>query len=156
MWGLSHTSELKTGALAPTSANGDGGDCNGRSGCNLAVIRPHSERQTRVRTPLFSVGPFPGLVIPVTSELPLLWLSLRAPGVTGSSSSAFPAISLGFTILGEIFAYVTVFSPTTEVATFRLCGLCMLDVFLLAAFTRRGHDCSCLSSPCYGMHMCTD
>ena len=28
---------------------------------------------------------------------------------TTSSSSTFPAISLGFTILGEIFAYVTVF-----------------------------------------------
>ena len=34
-----------------------------------------------------------------------------------------PAISLGLTIWGEIFAYVTVFNPTTEVATFRLHGL---------------------------------
>ena len=32
------------------------------------------------------------------------------------------AISLGFTILGEIFAYVTVFNPTIEVVTCRLCG----------------------------------
>ena len=31
------------------------------------------------------------------------------------SSSAFPAISLGFTILGEIFAYVTIFNPAIEV-----------------------------------------
>ena len=31
-----------------------------------------------------------------------------------------PAISLGFTILGEIFAYVTVFNPTIKVVTFRL------------------------------------
>ena len=54
------------------------------------------------------------------------------------SSSAFPPTSLGFTILGEIFAYVTgcccclfvvvvvvVFTPTTEIVTFRRrgCGL---------------------------------
>ena len=37
-----------------------------------------------------------------------------------SSSFAFPAISLGFTIFGEIFMYVTVFYPTIEVVTFRL------------------------------------
>ena len=29
-----------------------------------------------------------------------------------------PAISLGFPIVGEIFAYVTVFYPTIEVVTF--------------------------------------
>ena len=45
----------------------------------------------------------------------------------GSSSSAFPAIYLGFTIFGEIFAYATVFlvffkNPTIQVVTFRLCG----------------------------------
>ena len=33
-----------------------------------------------------------------------------------------PAISLGFTIFGEIFAYVTVFNPTIEVVTFCLRG----------------------------------
>ena len=33
-----------------------------------------------------------------------------------------PAISLGFTIVGESFAYVTVFNPTIEVVTFRLRG----------------------------------
>ena len=41
-----------------------------------------------------------------------------------------PAISLGFTILGVIFAYMTVFSPTIEVVTFRLHGWCMLGVFV--------------------------
>ena len=38
-------------------------------------------------------------------------------------SSVFPAISLGFTILGEIFVYMTIFfSPALEVVTFRLDG----------------------------------
>ena len=40
--------------------------------------------------------------------------------IVSSSSSAFPAISLGFTIFGEIFACVTVFNLSIEVATFRL------------------------------------
>ena len=50
-----------------------------------------------------------------------------------------PAISLGFTILGDIFAYVTVlffFNPTIKVVTFRFRGWCVLGVFLLPAFTR--------------------
>ena len=34
----------------------------------------------------------------------------------------FTALSLGFTILGDMFVYVTVFSPTIEVVTFRLHG----------------------------------
>ena len=47
-----------------------------------------------------------------------------------------PAIPLGFTILGEIFAYVTLFLfflcfyPTIEVVTFRLCRWCTLGVFV--------------------------
>ena len=69
-----------------------------------------------------------------------------------SDSSSFlllrsPAFSLGFTILGEISAYV---NPTIEVVTFRLRGWCMLDVFLLPAFTRLGHECQDLLSPCDG------
>ena len=45
---------------------------------------------------------------------PLLLLLLRSP-----------ARSLGFIILGEMFAYVTVFfNPTIEVVTFRLRGFC--------------------------------
>ena len=52
------------------------------------------------------------------------------------SSSVFPAISLGFTISGEIVVYVTVFfNPTIEVITFHLPGWCMLGVFLLPAVT---------------------
>ena len=69
-------------------------------------------------------------------------------GYTSSSSSAFPAIFLGFTILGEIFAYVIVclfvlfVCPTTEVVTFRLRRWCVLGTFLLSAFfTRLGPEC---------------
>ena len=67
-----------------------------------------------------------------------------------------PALSLGFTILGEIFANVTVFNPTIEVVTFCLCGWCKPGVFSLPAFTRLGHECQDLLSPCHGMHVCTD
>ena len=42
------------------------------------------------------------------------------------SSAAFPAISLGFTFFGEIFAYVTFFNPTIQVVTFGLHG-CAFD-----------------------------
>ena len=72
------------------------------------------------------------------------------------SSSVFPAISLGFTIFGEIFAYVAVFYPTIEVATFHLSGWCLLRVFLLPAFTHLGHECQDLLSLCVGMHVSTD
>ena len=40
--------------------------------------------------------------------------------------------------------------------TFRLCGWCMLGVFLLLAFTLLTHGCQDLLSPCDGMHACTD
>ena len=61
-----------------------------------------------------------------------------------------PARSQGFTILGEIFVYVTVFVfffvcffyPSNEAVTFRLHGWCMLGVFLLLAFTHLGHECT--------------
>ena len=47
-----------------------------------------------------------------------------------------PAISLRFTILGEIVAYVAVFYPTIEVVTFRLCGcLGVMDEILKACNT---------------------
>ena len=59
-----------------------------------------------------------------------------------SSSSAFPTTSLGFTICGEIFVYVTFFAnPTIEVVTFCLHGWCMQGVFLLPVFTRPDHKC---------------
>ena len=67
------------------------------------------------------------------------------------------AISLGLSSLGDIFANVTVFifNLTIEVVTFRLRGWCMLGVFLLPAFTCLAHECQD-SSPCDGMHVCTD
>ena len=66
-------------------------------------------------------------------------------------------MSLGFTILGEISAYVTVFfNPPIEVVTFRLHGWCTLGVFLLPAFTRLEHEYQDLLSPCDGVHVCTD
>ena len=48
------------------------------------------------------------------------------------------------------------FSPTTDVVTFRLRRWCMLGAFLLPAFTRLGHKCQDLLSPCNGMNVCTD
>ena len=48
------------------------------------------------------------------------------------------------------------FNPTIKVVTFRLRRWCTLGVFLLPAFTRPGHECQDLLSPCNGMHMCTD
>ena len=66
-------------------------------------------------------------------------------------------MSVGFTILGEIFAYVTIFfNPTIKIVTFRFCGWCILGVFLLPAFTHLGHECQDLLSLCDGMHVCTD
>ena len=70
-----------------------------------------------------------------------------------------PAISLRFTILADILAYLNgffFFTPAIEVATFRLRGWCMLGVFLLPAFTRLGHDCHDLLDACDGMHVRTD
>ena len=64
-------------------------------------------------------------------------------------SSAFPAISLGFTIL-HIRPF---FYPTKEVVIFHLHRLCWLGVFLLPTFTCLGQD---FLSPCDGMHVCTD
>ena len=63
----------------------------------------------------------------------------------------------GSPLLGEIFAYVTVFfNPTIKVVTFRLRGWCVLGVFLLPAFTRLGHERQDLLSPCDEVHVCTD
>ena len=48
------------------------------------------------------------------------------------------------------------FNPTIKVVTFHLHGWCVLGVFLLPAFTRLGHECQDLLSPCDEMHVCTD
>ena len=68
----------------------------------------------------------------------------------------FLARALGFTMFGEVLAYVTVFYATTEVVTFHLHGWYMLGVFLLLAFIRLGHDHQDLLSPCDGLHACID
>ena len=47
-------------------------------------------------------------------------------------------------------------NPTFEVVTFRLCGRCMLGVFLLLAFTCLGHECQDLLGPRDEMHVYTD
>ena len=47
------------------------------------------------------------------------------------------------------------FNPAIEVVTFRLCGWCMLGVFLFPAFTH-SHEWQDLLSLCHGMLMCTD
>ena len=72
--------------------------------------------------------------------------------------SAFTAISLWFTILDDFFVcvYVTVSNQNIEEVTFRLCGWCMLGVFLLLALTRLGHECQDLLSLCNGMYVCTN
>ena len=82
--------------------------------------------------------------MPIHTEWPrqLLLLLMRSP-----------AISLRFTILGDIFLRMCPFAnPTIEVVTFRLRGWCMLGVFLLPAFTRLGHERQDLMSTCDGMH----
>ena len=48
------------------------------------------------------------------------------------------------------------FKPTIEVVIFHLRGWCMLDVFLLPAFTLLGHGCQGLLSLCDVMHVCTE
>ena len=59
---------------------------------------------------------------PFSLDLRLFWPS-AVSNRHSSSSSAFPAISLGCSIFGEIFAYVIVFlNPTIEVVTFRFHG----------------------------------
>ena len=89
-------------------------------------------------------------ILPKCKDIPLKDLC-DACSLCTSSSSAFPALSLGFTILGEIFVYVTIFNPTIEVVTFCPHEWCMLGVFLLPAVTCLGYEC-----PCDGMHVCTD
>ena len=68
--------------------------------------------------------------------------------------SAFPALSLGFIIFGEMFTYLTVFlNPTIEVVTFRLRGWCQ-ECFLFSASILVGHECQDLFSPCDGTRVC--
>ena len=75
-----------------------------------------------------------------------------------SSSYAFPAVSLGFTIFGEIFAYVTASKSNHRgscIPSSLVAGACWV-CFLLPVFTHQGHECQDLSSLCDGMHVSTD
>ena len=64
---------------------------------------------------------------------------------------AFPSYISGVHHFGEIFAHMTAF--TIEIVTFCPHGWCMLDMFLLPAFTHLGHECQDLLSP---YDVCTD
>ena len=79
-------------------------------------------------------------------------------GVHHSFSFGFPAISLGFTILGEFLRMWPLKKHflMQEVLTFGLRGWCMLHVFLLLAFTCLGHECQYRLGPYDGVCVCTD
>ena len=75
-----------------------------------------------------------------------------------SSSSAFPGYVFGVHHSGPYFClcdFFFFFNQAIQVATFCLCGWCMLGVFLLPALICLGHECQDLLSPCDGMHVCT-
>ena len=63
----------------------------------------------------------------------------------------------GSPLLGEIFAYVTVFliQPLRLSHSVFVDGACWV-CFLLPAFTHLGHERQDLLSPCNEMHVCTD
>ena len=77
-----------------------------------------------------------------------------------TSSSVFPATSLGFTIFGEIFAYVAFFFFAFFLSNHRGSHIpsswMMHAGFLLPIFTCLGHECQDLLGLCNGMHVCTD
>ena len=55
-----------------------------------------------------------------------------------------------------IFANAIDFNPTIEVVIFCLRGWCMLELLLLPAFIRLGHERQDLLSPCNEIHAFTD
>ena len=79
------------------------------------------------------------------SDLQQLKKSCVRDDKSSSSSSTFQAISLGFTIMGEILVIVALFFfffffyQTVGVVTVCLHGWCMLSVFLLPTFIHLGH-----------------
>ena len=57
----------------------------------------------------------------------------------------------------SFFADVTVFNATIEVLhSVFVDGACWMCSYILPAFTRPGHECQDLFSPCDGMRVCTD
>ena len=74
-----------------------------------------------------------------------------------TSSSMFQPISLGFTTLGETFAFVTIFLKSNHRGSHILSSwMVHAGVSLLPAFTRIGHECQDLLSLCNAMHVCTN
>ena len=99
--------------------------------------------------PLIPSSPLPSLRLPNGCMAMALFFFLVG--------NAFPAISLEFTVCGEISVYVTVlFNSIIEVVLFHLRSLCMLGVFLLPVFTCVGHEYQVLLSLCKGIHVCTN
>ena len=71
------------------------------------------------------------------------------------SYSVFPVTSLEFTILGEIFAYVSIFQSSQR-GSHIPSSWKVHTGFLLLAFAHLGHEYQDLLSPCDEMHVCTD
>ena len=86
---------------------------------SLTLTLPGGHKVSVKQTLLASFFPHAFLLIRIE-----FWCDVRAKhsgaSSSSSSSSAFPTISMGFAILGEIFAYVIVFNSTIEVLTFCL------------------------------------
>ena len=89
------------------------------------------------------------LVLMGMGNIQMSWFSLVSS--SSSSSSSFLATSLGFTNFDEIFACVTVFSPTIEGVTFRLSG-CLICLALL--YTQAFHPDSFLTAMFVGIMSC--
>ena len=57
---------------------------------------------------------------------------------------------------GDCYVCDRFLNPTMEVVIVPFCGWCMLDVYLLLAFTCPGHECQEFLRLCDVMHVCTD
>ena len=57
---------------------------------------------------------------------------------------------------GDFYVCDRFFNPTMEVVIIPFRGWCMLDVYLLLAFTCPGHECQDFLRLCDVMHVCTD
>ena len=57
---------------------------------------------------------------------------------------------------GDCYVCDRFFNPTMEVVIIPFRGWCMLDVYLLLAFTCPGHECQDFLRLCDVMHVCTD
>ena len=83
------------------------------------------------------------------------WLSWDSS--SSSSSSEFPALSLGFTILGEIFAYMTIFLSNHRGSHIPSLWMVRAEcVFVASIHPSRTWWMSGFFNPCEGMHVCTD